>query len=49
MYDAVSELYNNFLEICYHTYNELSDDKRKKLEWKYDPKDLFLGGNNHSV
>ena len=30
MDDKASELYNDFLGICYHRYYELSDDKRKK-------------------
>ena len=27
-----SELYNNFLEIYYDKYNELSDEKRSKID-----------------
>ena len=42
VYDKASELYNNCLGIYYHKYYELSDDKRKTIESKYDPKDLFL-------
>ena len=30
MYNKASELYNEFLEIYYYKYYELSDDKRKK-------------------
>ena len=44
-----SELYNTFLGICYHKYYELSDDKRKNIESKYDPKHLFLDGYYYSV
>ena len=33
-----SELYNNFLEIYYDKYNELSDEKRSKIDPKYDLK-----------
>ena len=47
MYDTASELYNDFLRIYYHKYFELPDDK--KIESKYDPKDLFLDGYNYSV
>ena len=42
--DKTSELYNDFLGIYFHKYFELSDDKRKKIESKYDPKDLFRNG-----
>ena len=49
MYDKASKLYNDFLGIYYHNYYELSDNKRKKIESKYDPKDLFLDGYDYSV
>ena len=49
MFDKVSALCNNFLGIYYHKYYELSDDKRKKIESKYDPKGLFLDGYDYSV
>ena len=49
MYDKDSELYNEFLEIYYHKYYGLSNDKRKIIESKYDPKDLFLDGYDYSM
>ena len=49
MYDKTSELYNDFLGIYYHKYYELSDDKRKKIESKYNPNDLFLDGYDYNV
>ena len=45
MYNIASELYNNFLEfskIYYDEYNELSDDKRNKMDPKDKPEELFL-------
>ena len=42
VYDTASELYNNFPGIYYHKYYELSDDKRNKIESKYDCKDLLF-------
>ena len=39
-----SELYKTFLGIYYHEYHELSEDKKKKIDSKYDPKDSFLDG-----
>ena len=49
MYDKASELCNDFLGIYYHKYYELSDDKRNKIEPKYDPKHLFLDRYDYSV
>ena len=40
MYATSSELNKIFLKICY----ELSDDKRNKMDPKYDPKILFFEG-----
>ena len=42
MYDTALELYSNFLETYHDEYNELSDDKRNKMNPKYDPKFYFL-------
>ena len=41
VYDTVSGLYNNFIEIYYDEYNDLSDAK-KNTELKYDPTNSFL-------
>ena len=49
MYIISSELYNNFLEIYYDEYNELSDDKRNKMDPQCDPKNLFIEGHDYSV
>ena len=49
MYIISSELYNSFLETCNDEYNELSDDKRNKMDPKYDPKNLFLEEYDYSV
>ena len=49
VYDTSSELYNDFLEIYYDEYNELSDNKRNKMDPKYDPKTLFLERYDYSV
>ena len=38
MHDTALEICNNFLKIDYGEYNELSDDKRNKVDLKYDPK-----------
>ena len=46
MYIIASELYNKFLEI-YYEYNELSDNKRNKMDPKYKPKELFLEEYNY--
>ena len=42
VHDTASELCNDFLETYYHKYFKLSHNKRKKIESKYDLKDLFL-------
>ena len=42
MYDTASELYNELLEIYFDEYNKLSDAKRKNIELKYNPNNLFL-------
>ena len=42
MYDTASELYNDFLGICFDEYNELPGGKRNKTEPKYDPNNLFF-------
>ena len=49
VYIMSSELYNNFLEIYYDKYNELSDFKRNKMDTKYDRKNLFLKGYDYNV
>ena len=49
MYDTASELYNDFLGIYYHKYYELSDDKRKNIESKYEAKELFVDEYDYSV
>ena len=41
MYIKSSKLYNNFLEIHYDQYNELSDATKINLD-NYDPECLFL-------
>ena len=43
-----SKLYNNFLEIYYDQYNELSDAKKRKLGNNYDPETFFLKGHDYS-
>ena len=47
--DKASELYNDFLGICYHRYMSYQMIKEKKIESKYDPKDLFLDEYGYSV
>ena len=42
MYIKSSKLYNNFLEIHYDEYNELSDATKINLGDNYDPECLFL-------
>ena len=42
MYIISSEWYNSFLEIYYDKCNELPDNKRNKMDPKYDHKTLFL-------
>ena len=50
MYNTASELYNDLLGIYFDEYYELSDAKRNKMKYKYDPKKLFLETyNNYNV
>ena len=35
------------LETCFDEYNELSEAKRKNIELKYDPNNLFLKTYNY--
>ena len=49
MYDTALELYNDFLGTYYHKCYGLSHDKRKRIESKSDPKDLFLDRYDYSV
>ena len=42
VYIISSEWYNSFLEIYYDKCNELPDNKRNKMDPKYDHKTLFL-------
>ena len=49
VYDEASKLYSEFSEIYYQKHYRLSDDKRKKIESKYDPKDLFLDVYDYSA
>ena len=41
MHDTALEICNNFLKIYNGEYNELSDDKRNKVDFKYDPKKVI--------
>ena len=47
VYNKASELYNDFLGICFGEYYELADDKRDKVKHKYYPKKLFLKTCNY--
>ena len=49
VYDAASESYNELLETYFDEYNELSDAKRKNIELKYDPNNLFLKTYNYDL
>ena len=52
MYYKASEIYNEFLEIYFHKYCGLLDDKKKKkkkIESKYNSKDLFIDGCDDKV
>ena len=40
--DKASELHNDLLEIYFDEYNDLTVAKRKNLNSKYDPVNLFL-------
>ena len=42
VYDTVSELYNDLLEIYFDQYYDLSDVKRSKIYPEYDPANLTL-------
>ena len=44
--DTASQLYI-FLEVYYDEYNELSDDKRNKMDPQYKPEELFLEEYNY--
>ena len=48
MYDPISELYNESIEIYFDEYNELSDAK-KNIELKYDPNNLFHKTYNYEL
>ena len=50
MYNIASELYNEFLEIYFDEYIDLSDSKKKKnLNDKYDPTNLILDTYDYSI
>ena len=50
MYDKVSKLYKDFVEIYCHKYYGLPDDKRKKkTDSKYNTKDLFFDRCDYSL
>ena len=49
MHDKASELCIEFLETYCYKHYELSDHKRRKKEPQYDPKYLFLDGDDYSV
>ena len=51
MYNIASELYNEFLEIYFEEYIDLSDSKKKKenLNDKYDPTNLILDTYDYSI
>ena len=42
MYDTASELYIELQETYFDECNKLFDAKRKNIELKYDPVNLFL-------
>ena len=42
MYDTASELYLELQETYFDECNKLFDAKRKNIELKYDPVNLFL-------
>ena len=49
LYIISSELYNNFLEIWYDEYNELSDAKKRKLVDNYNTENLFFKTYDYSA
>ena len=49
MYDKASELYNDFPQIYYYKCYKLSDEKRKNIESKYNPKYLSFDGYDYSM
>ena len=48
-YDNASELYNEYLGVHCDQYMTLSEAKKRKLDNKYEPKNLFLKGFDYSV
>ena len=48
-YDNASELYSEYLGVYYHQYMALSDAKKRNLDNKYKPKNIFLKGYDYSV
>ena len=42
MHENASEIYNEYLEICFNEYKALLDAQTKKLSKKYYPINLFL-------
>ena len=49
MYDNISELDGEYLEIYFDKYKPLSDAKKRKLSSKYDPINLFLETYKYDV
>ena len=48
VYDNTPELYNEYLEIYFDQYMALLDARKRKLENKYNPINLFLDTYNYN-
>ena len=49
VYDNASQLYSECLGVCFDQYMTLSDAKKRKLDNKYEHKNLFVKGYDYSV
>ena len=49
VYYNASPLHNEYLEIYFNQYNDLSDARKRELGNKYDPINLFLETHNYNT
>ena len=44
MYKNARELYSKLISIYYDDYNDITDEEKKRMSKKYDPKNLVIKG-----
>ena len=49
LYGNASELYQDYLEICFNQYMPFSGAKKRKLHNKYDPTNLFFETHHYDA